>query len=237
MEGFLTSSIRRYYEFEVPPPRRDGARWPLLIALHGYEGNKDSMMAVARRVAGADMAVISLQAPNQFFIPQAADGRVQPGNRRVGFGWGTTFRMEESIALHHQNIRALISLASKRFHADRKRVFLMAFSQACSYNYRFVFTYPKAVLGAISVCGGLPNDWDSNPRFHAARTHVLHIAATQDEWYSTEKNLEIRRMLAGRAASLDFRFYRTSHKFPRPAIHHIRNWIGKTLEQHERPEC
>ncbi len=229
MEGFLTSSIRRYYEFEVPPPRRDGKRWPLLIALHGYQGNKDSMMAVARKVAAGEMAVISLQGPNQFFIQDGTDDLTRPRNRRVGFGWGTTYRMDESVDLHHQNIRALISLAVRRFHADRKKVFLMAFSQACSYNYRFVFTYPQAVLGIISVCGGLPGDWDLNPRFRPAKTHVLHIAATQDEWYSQEKNLEFRRLLAQRAGSLDFRFYRSNHKFPRHSIPHIRNWIAKTL--------
>jgi predicted esterase len=58
---------------------------------------------------------------------------------------------------------------------------------------------------------------------------VLHIAASDDEWYSTEKNLLFRRQLAERAASLDFRTYKTAHRFPRAAIPHIRRWIAQHL--------
>lgn len=224
MEQFLISPIRCYYDLELPQAQRRKP-WPLLIALHGYEGNKDSMMRLARRIADGRMAVISLQGPYQFFRRDGGD----PKSFRVGFGWGTTCKMEESIELHHRNLRALISLAARQYHADRRRVFLLAFSQACSYNYRFVFTHPREVRGAIAVCGGVPGDWNENRRYHPARTHVLHIAATQDKWYSREKNLQFRRELAERAASLDFRFYNSIHRFPRSSIPHIRRWIEKRL--------
>jgi predicted esterase len=231
MEQFLTSPIRRYFDVEIPsaPPR--GARWPLLIALHGYQGNKDSMMAVARQVAAGGMVTISLQAPNQIFIRYGRRDLTQPLKFPVGFGWGTSYRMDEAIDLHHKNILALIKLAARRFHADRRKVFLLGFSQSCSYNYRFVFTYPKAILGVICVCGGVPGDWATNPRFKRAQTRVLHIAATDDEWYTRKTNLEFRRMLQQRADSLDFRFYRSPHKFPRRGIPHIRTWIANILAQ------
>ena len=223
MEKFLSANVRQYYNLELPHARGRRKRWPLLIALHGYEGNMTSMMRLARRIADGRMVVMSLQGPNQFFLRDGED----PKSYRVGFGWGTTYKMEESVALHHRNLRALIALASRRYRADRKRVFLLAFSQACSYNYRFVFTHSREVRGAIAVCGGVPGDWNENPRYQRARTHVLHIAATQDEWYTREKNLQFRRELAQRAASLDFRFYQSTHRFPRSSIPHIRRWIEK----------
>ena len=46
MEQFILSSIRRYYELERPIIRGNRRKWPLLIALHGYQGDKDSMMRV-----------------------------------------------------------------------------------------------------------------------------------------------------------------------------------------------
>lgn len=223
MERFIASPIRCYYELELPHAERRRKRWPLLIAMHGYEGNKDSMMRLARRIADGRMVVISLQGPQQFFIRGGDDTK----NFRVGFGWGTTYKMDESVALHHRNVRALIALAARRYGADRHRVFLLAFSQASSYNYRFVFTHPREVRGAIAVCGGVPGDWKENPKYQRARTHVLHIAATQDVWYTREKNLQFRRELAERAASLDFRFYNSTHRFPRTSIPHIRQWIEK----------
>jgi predicted esterase len=225
MEQFLLSSIRRYFDIELP--RRSGrkTRWPLLIALHGYEGDKTSMMRLARRIAGSKMVVISLQGPQQFFRRDGND----PKAVRVGFGWGTTYKMEEAVQLHHRDLLALIHLATRKYCADPERVFLLAFSQACSYNYRFVFTHPRLVRGAIAVCGGVPGDWEENSRYKPAQTHLLHIAAEHDEWYPREKNLEFRRQLAQRATSLDFRFYNSPHKFPRASIPHIRRWIEKHL--------
>ncbi|HLY60175.1 MAG TPA: hypothetical protein VKV95_05370 [Terriglobia bacterium] len=225
MEQFLTSAIRCYYEIELPRRSKSQKLWPLLIALHGYQGDKDSMMRVARRIANGNMVVISLQGPNQFFANYGRDNFIAPKDHRVGFGWGTTYKMQESVALHHRNIRALIDVAVRKYRVARSQVFLLAFSQSCTYNYRFIFTHPGAVRGCVAVCGGIPGDWSENPNYRHTRSHVLHIAATNDIWYSPEKNLEFRGKLAERAASLDFRFYKSRHRFPRAAIPHIRKWI------------
>jgi predicted esterase len=69
----------------------------------------------------------------------------------------------------------------------------------------------------------------SNPHYRPSATHLLHIAARQDQFYSQEKNLEIRQQLGQRAASLDFRFYDSTHRFPRKSLPHIRRWIEKLL--------
>lgn len=229
MENRFTCTVPRYYDLELPRPSPRRARWPLLIALHGYQGDKSSMMGVARRIGNGKMVVISLQGPHTFFVNYVAPNLRDPKPFRVGFGWGTTWKMDDAVALHHSNLRSLIELAVREHRADRRRVFLLAFSQACTYNYRFVFTHPRLVRGAIGVCGGVPGDWNENARYRNARTHVLHIAATQDVWYSREMNLAHRAKLAERAASLDFRFYKSTHRFPRPAIPHIRKWIEKHL--------
>ncbi|HEY6290931.1 MAG TPA: hypothetical protein VI455_05120 [Terriglobia bacterium] len=229
MESSFAATVRRYYELAIPDGAGSRERWPLLIAMHGYQGDKDSMMRVARRVAAGRMVVISLQGHHQFFHHQADTRSNDPKSFKVVFGWGTTYKMEESVRLHHQAVRRLIDLGVRQHHADPKRVFLLAFSQACSYNYRYVFSHPDAIRGAIGVCGGVPGDWHQNPRYRPARTHVLHIAATDDEWYSREKNLEHKQRLAERAASLDFRFYNSEHRFPRRSMPHIRRWIEAHL--------
>lgn len=225
MEQFIISPIRRYFDVKLPEARSGPQRWPLLIALHGYQGDMSSMMRVARRVGGGKMVVISLQGPHQHFLRDGDD----PKAYRVGFGWGTTWKMEESVDLHHRDLSTLIDLAVRKFHVNRSRIFLLAFSQACSYNYRFAFTHPGKIRGVIAVCGGVPGDWKESPRYRRSATHVLHIAVTDDEWFSREKNLQFRRELPERAATLDFRFYKSTHRFPRRSIPHIRNWIAKHL--------
>jgi predicted esterase len=226
MEEFFVSRVRRYYEVELPNHYSRKKSWPLLVALHGYGGNRDSMMRVASGVANGKMTVIALQGPYQFFR-WGPDGK--PKRYPLGFGWGTTYKMEESIELHHHDLRTVIRLAVQNHSADRSNVFLLGFSQACSYNYRFAFTYPRQVRGVIAVCGGVPGDWDRNPRYQAGHTQVLHIAATRDRWYTREKNASFRDQLAQRAASIDFRFYKSNHRFPRAAIPHIRRWIEAKL--------
>src|SRR6516225_6583317 len=124
MEHFITSTIRRYYELELPHAGNSRKLWPLMIALHGYQGDKDSMMRVARRIAGGKMVVISLQGHNQFFIHYGTNDLLDPKTYRVGFGWGTSYKMKESIELHHSAIRELIALAAKKCQADPLRVFL-----------------------------------------------------------------------------------------------------------------
>src|ERR1700722_435071 len=110
MEGSFTSALHRYYDLELPTVSGRGRR-PLLIALHGYQGDKDSMMRLARRIARDSMVVISLQGHNQFFIRHGASDLTDTKTYRVVFGWGTSYKMEESVRLHHEGIRTLIELA------------------------------------------------------------------------------------------------------------------------------
>ena len=180
-------------------------------------------MRLARRIADGKMVVVSLQAPYQFWFKAGK----KPRDLKVGFGWGTSYKTDESVELHHGIILRLIDRAVKENHVDPGRVFLLGFSQACSFNYRLVFTHAHKVRGVIAVCGGVPQDWNENRRYLQSQTHVLHIAASDDEWYSRGQNAQFRRQLAERAASLDFRTYKTAHRFPRTAIPHIRRWISK----------
>ena len=61
------------------------------------QGDMASMLRMASRIAAGRMVVMSLQGPNQFFINYEDD----PKNYRVGYGWGTTWKMEESVERHH----------------------------------------------------------------------------------------------------------------------------------------
>ena len=220
-EQTVTAPLSLYFDLQVPHGNR---LRPALIGTHGYEGNKESMMRIVTQIAQDDMIAASLQGPYQFWT-----GAESRANRRVGFGWGTSYRGAESVKLHHHAMRQLIERLVEDHHADPERIFLLAFSQSCSYNYRFAFSHPGLVRGVIAVCGGIPSDWQENESYCRGLVHVLHIAATEDHWYSHERNERFRRDLPLRAASTDFRFYQSPHKFPRNAIPHIRKWIDERV--------
>src|SRR5256885_13347192 len=152
---------------------------PLLIALHGYGANKQQMMREAQLLAPEYFAIASLQGFHQHIKPPKETG----GPLRFGFGWFTNFQSQESIAVHHQAIRDLIQVLSGEGVADPTRVFLLGFSQSCALNYRFAFTHPEYLRGAIGICGGISGGWETSPLFRRAEVGVKHLARARDGIY------------------------------------------------------
>ena len=63
IEKATQQRINLYYDLYVPDQETERPR-PLVIALHGYEGNKESMMALARKINSRDFMIASVQGPN-----------------------------------------------------------------------------------------------------------------------------------------------------------------------------
>jgi predicted esterase len=210
--------IKLYYDLFVPDsPRRNPL--PLLIALHGYEGNKESMMALAQRINSRDFAIASLQAPNSFFV-RGEDSR----KPKIGFGWMMQYKAEETIQLHHKTLISVIQSVSSTTPIDRSAVFLVAFSQSVSLNYRFAFSHPGMIKGIVSVCGGIPGDWDQE-KYHNSDTDVLIVGGETDEFYPLERTRTFKDALARRAREVDFLSFPTGHIFPRESLEPINSWL------------
>src|SRR5689334_3201016 len=129
-EERIAQESRSYADVLLP----DGiAPAPLVIALHGYGGDKTSMMKLARRIFGGEIALVSLQGPHPHIV--YPKDRSQPLG--YGFGWVTNFHPEESIALHHGAILEILDRLAARGAIDRSRVFLLGFSQSVAVNFRF----------------------------------------------------------------------------------------------------
>src|SRR5262249_31672613 len=154
-------TIHMHYDLYVPERENSGEPLPLLIALHGYEGNKESMMTLARKINERDFIIASVQAPNGFFMRDEKE----PRKPRVGFGWMMIYKAYETIDLHHRMIHSVIERTAEEYPVNRQKVFLLAFSQSVALNYRFTFTYPNTIRGVIAVCGGIPGDWNEE-RYH-----------------------------------------------------------------------
>lgn len=212
-------TINLYYDLYVPDADAPGPR-PLLIALHGYEGNKESMMALARKINSDDLIIASLQGPNAFFVRSDTE----PNKPRIGFGWMMQYKAAETIDLHHRTVLSIIEQAAAEHHIDRRAVFLLAFSQSVSLNYRFAFTHPNVVRGIIAVCGGIPGDWDQN-KYQDSDTDVLIIAGETDEFYPMERTRTFKDAIAKRARSVEYRSFPVGHVFPRESLPIIDAWI------------
>lgn len=215
----LAAKINLYYDLHVTAP----GPAPLLIALHGYGANKQQMMREARLMAPAGFALASLQG----FHQHLREPYVAGGPLRFGFGWLTNFHPEESIAIHHEFIKNLLSQLVNEGIADSSRIYLVGFSQSCALNYRFAFTYPELLKGVIGICGGIPGDWTTNPVYKTSQLDVFHLAGTRDEFYTPERVRDYKQQLETRTPNVTFKSYDAAHEFVPEMREDIRQWLQK----------
>ncbi|HYE66888.1 MAG TPA: hypothetical protein VD966_14960 [Pyrinomonadaceae bacterium] len=213
----LAAQVRLYYDLYTPLD----APQPLLIALHGYGGNKRQMMREALLLAPTHFAIASLQGFHQHLKEPKQEG----GPPRYGFGWLTNFRPEDSIALHHRALLDLISSLVAEGLADGERIFLLGFSQSCALNYRFAFSHPERLRGIIGICGGMPTDWETSERYAQTRAAVLHLCGEQDEFYPPSRVSDYAARLRMRAREVEVKSYDAGHLIVPAMREDVRAWL------------
>jgi phospholipase/carboxylesterase len=215
----LQARINLYYDFQ--PGAAPAA--PLLIALHGYGAFKEQIMLEAQQMAPDGFAIASLQG----FHQHLKEPRQPGGPLRFGFGWLTGYRSEESIAVHHQALIDLIDNLAHEGVADPERVFLLGFSQSCALNYRFAFTHPERLRGAVGICGGLPGDWETSTVYRQAAIDVFHLAGTRDEYYPPQRVADYEKQLGTRARSVASKSYDAAHEIVATMRTDVKQWLAQ----------
>lgn len=199
----------------------DAASAPLVIALHGYGGNKRSMAKLVGPAVPESFALASLQGPHPHLI--RPENRSQPLG--FGFGWITNWKPSESIALHHHAIDAILERLTVDRRVDPAAVFLLGFSQSVALNFRYAFTHPGKIRGVIAVAGGIPGDWGEEGKYRDAPIETLYIAGRRDEFYPPERIEENARSLERRGARVTVDILESGHDFPPEALPLIRRWL------------
>ncbi|MFN7947932.1 MAG: hypothetical protein U0Z53_21460 [Blastocatellia bacterium] len=225
VERRMAQEFPVYYDLYVPGA---GPR-PLVIALHGYGGDKRSMMKLARRINERDYVIAALQGPHQHLVIPSDEERARQRGPGYGFGWVTNFKPEESVALHHRAVTQIIDTLTGEGLADARNVFLVCFSQACGISFRYAFTQPARIRGMVAICGGIPGDWAVEGKYHSNGPDVLYLGAQRDEYYAPEQIRRNAEALKHRARSVRLEFFATKHEVPRDSYPLIDGWIRETI--------
>ena len=212
----LTAEIKLYYDLFIPEKLEKPA--PLLLAVHGYGAHKRYMMREARLIAPENFVVASIQAPFQHYR-QTDDGF------KVGFGWLTDYKSDESILVHHNFALRLIEKLAEDELIDEKQIYLFGFSQACALNFRFALTNPKRVRGVIGVCGGIPSDLDTNAIYRKLDAEVLYLYGDTDEFYPLEKFQNFENKLKDILPNFQSKCYEAKHEITDEMRKDIRAWL------------
>jgi predicted esterase len=216
-----TFSARLDCHYLLLTPFSVNPQTPLLVTLHGFGSNPETMLHLTARLFDPEPVIVSLQGPNQFFLGT--------GTREVGYGWIMNRRPAESIRLHHEMVRHAAEETGREFGIPRERSFLCGFSQSVGLNYRFVATYTDIFRGVIAICGGLPGDWD-NGNYGKVAASVLHIARRSDEYYTPEVTCGYADRLRRRAADVEFHLIEGGHQMPSGGQAIVGPWIRRIIE-------
>jgi predicted esterase len=197
---------------------------PILIGLHGYGQDADSLLPILLQVAPPAFLVLSLEGPESAYL----EGTNTPAPRR-GFHWGVSTRADENRAVHRACVAEAIAWA--RAHGgDPERVLLFGFSQPCSFNYRLALAPPHGVpfRAIAAICGGIPGEWKSNdPGTGASReTDVLHVSTREDDIYTLDKISHYRERLASRFRTAAHSLYDGGHRVPSAAAGEVRAFLA-----------
>lgn len=213
----LTAEIKLYYDLFIPEDTEKPL--PLLITVHGYGAHKRYMMREARLIAPEDFAIVSIQAPHQHFR------RTEDGAYKIGFGWLTDFKAEESVHVHQKFVLDIIEKLSNENLIDESKIYLYGFSQACALNFRFAFTHPKILRGVIGVCGGIPSDLETNENYQPTDAEVFYLYSTDDEFYSSEKYQTYDEKLKNFLPSYQSQKYEAKHEITNEMREDIKEWL------------
>ena len=168
-------------------------------------------------------AIASLQG----FHQHMKEPRQPGGPPRWGFGWLTSYRSEDSVAVHHQAVLDLIDKLTGDSVADPARVFLLGFSQSCALNYRFAFTHPERLRGVVGICGGIPGDWETSSIYQKASIDVFHLAGTEDEFYPPSRVADYEKQLGTRAGKVTSKSYHAAHEIVPEMRVDVRQWLAQ----------
>lgn len=216
----LKANINLYYDLFVP---ENCEKAPLLLAVHGYGAHKRYMMREAQAIAPENFVIASVQAPHQHY-------RRTENGYRVGFGWLTDYKPEESIALHHNFVLQVIENLKSQGLIDEKKIYFYGFSQACALNFRFAFTYPEIPCGIIAVCGGVPGDLGTNVEYRPTQADVFYLYNDDDEFYSPEQYQSFIARLDSFLPNLQTKLHHSKHEIVEPMRQDIKSWLlEKTL--------
>ena len=214
----VKAAINLYYDLYVPENLPKPA--PLLLSVHGYGAHKRYMMREAQLVAPPNFVIAAPQAPYQHF-------RQTEKGYKIGFGWLTDYKADESVLLHHNFLIEIIETLAAKNLIDAEKIYLLGFSQACALNFRFAFTFPEIAKSVIGICGGIPSDLEINENYQPTDAPVLYQHATDDEFYAPEKYAGYVERLNDFLPDLTAKQYDAKHEITDRMREDVKDWLKK----------
>jgi len=199
----------------------------LVLTLHGYGSNPESMLRLTAGLLGNCHPIAALQAPNEHYQTAPA------ASAAAAYNWGIRDHWQSAVRLHHEIVLRAFELLRARFEIPAARCLLMGFSQSVGLNYRFAGTHPGQAGGVVGICGGVPRDWEED-KYANVGAPILHISRDQDEFYPVDMTAQFADRLRKHADDVEHHLLPGGHRFPSKAHVIARPWMARVFADGKR---
>ncbi len=193
---------------------------PLLILLHGYGGNEDSMMLLSSYL-DPRFNLVSARAP------QPLDSG--------GFAWFPILWDERGLFVRSDEVLSAIEPAA-RFVAEAMRAYgsapertlLMGFSQGATMSAAVLMHRPALAAAAVLMSGFVLADL-ATPYTRLDGKPVLITHGVLDDIVPVSLGRATHDLLASLGAAVTYREYPMAHQISEAALEDIDQWLSEVL--------
>ncbi|PJF37334.1 MAG: hypothetical protein CUN49_00835 [Candidatus Thermofonsia Clade 1 bacterium] len=201
----------------VRVPQRAGAH-PLLLMLHGYEGDED-VTWIFSRAAGAEWLIASPRAPLK--------AQTQQGYSWFNFEGGKTDPTTLQAALGY--LDQFIAALKARYSVDDTRLVMLGFSQGASMAYAYMLAEPARLRGLVSLGGFIPGYLTKQiiPPLNGLPVLILH--GTEDEVIAVAIARKNRDLLMAHGAQVTYFEEAVGHRVGAGGMRLLTQWLAERL--------
>jgi phospholipase/carboxylesterase len=214
----------QWTERVVAPRRTTSEAPPLLVLLHGLGGDERNLLPFAEHL-DPRFLVVSVRAPRThrggyawFRLTWIAAGDVVPDREQA----------RESLA----DLVRWVEAAPRRLGADRRRVFLLGFSQGAMMSLGVLRAAPERLAGVVALSGHFDEElFDEAAAADAIARVPLFVAhGTNDDVLPIADGRAIRAFFTPRARDFAYREYPIAHAIGPDELRDVAEWLRRRLE-------
>lgn len=217
--------------FHLTAPLKNGVsknseeKPPLLLLLHGYGANEDDLFSLAPYL-DERFLIVSVRAPVRL-------GPMSYAWFNLGFTPEGIVINPDEIETARQTLRKFIDEVTAHYHADRKAVYLMGFSQGAMMSLAVALTFPGAAAAVVAMSGRLLPQTAEQIRDTDALIGLPVFVAhgTRDPLLPVGHGRDICTRLEALPVELIYHEYDMAHEVSPEELRDVTRWLAERLDR------
>lgn len=205
---FRGASESSRHVFFVPMHYEKNYAYPLIVWLHGSGDDERQLMRI--------MPLVSMR--NYVAVSPRGTARAA-----VGYDWE---QIDSQIEVAQQRVFAAVDEAARRFHIERRRVFIAGYGSGGTMALRVALRNPGVFAGALTIGGPFPEGNLPLANLERVRRLPLFIAlGRQAESYPMEQTCRELRLFHAAGMNATLRLYPCGDEITSNMLHDMDVWV------------